>query len=324
MSVRSVELIYFGKFPARGDFVRSSQHGSVLQVLDQWVVKAISLLDQQEQSWRTHYQQMREVHFVFCGTRTPLAIVGTLSASRDSSQRYFPFISAVVVDVPQPMALIQYAPVRADALWQQSLQLNNQVIQSFDPQAALQLLQRAVLSEQSDDQPNYHAYLMHRTLGQVSQQIQIDLTQSSLAHCLIALGLLLQPVIAQGVNQLSKTLLFPLPNVRDQAVLLATFWVDLMSGFFRRHATEPAVILTWHEERWWLLFGFQGASAKMLSGILAGQMSDDHWVQVCEAAWVDDYIAQDAGLKRLSGYLVDEHLSLLEARDIFKEVFLGQ
>ena len=38
----AVSLVYFGKIPSRGDFVRSSQQGGLIQTLDRWLTPALS------------------------------------------------------------------------------------------------------------------------------------------------------------------------------------------------------------------------------------------------------------------------------------------
>ena len=40
----SVSLAWFGKVASRGDFVRSTQQGSLTQMLDQWLSQGLELV----------------------------------------------------------------------------------------------------------------------------------------------------------------------------------------------------------------------------------------------------------------------------------------
>jgi type VI secretion system protein ImpM len=93
-------------------------------------------------------------------------------------------------------------------------------------------------------------------------------------------------------------------------------------SFIQQHAIELSALIYHRNEQPILLIGFQGADSTTLAGLMRGDFSSDHWVDVFNAAWIESYLENDAGLARLEQILEDEQISLLDLIKIFNEVFL--
>ncbi|GAC1375585.1 MAG: type VI secretion system-associated protein TagF [Aquirhabdus sp.] len=319
-SVTQTEPFYFGKCPARGDFIRSQGHASMLHVLDKWVAQALEAQVTQS-DWQHHYDQMPSLDFVFCSTRMPLALAGTLSPSRDTSYRRFPLITGIRMQVAKPSHFMGHAPVLLQSLWQCTQLLNTETIQTHDATIAMQCLSQP-LAVGVGGGLEYQTYLMYQTVSSFGLELAQAKHQGGLVQGLIALGLLLQPVISQGAANLNKALVLPLPTGQHSAKA-ATFWLSLITGFIQSHAIELSALIYHRNEQPILLVGFQGADSTTLAGLMSGDLNGDHWVNVFDSAWIESYLENDAGLARLEQVFGDEQMPLLEMIKIFKEVFLA-
>ena len=56
------ELLYFGKLPSRGDFVRSAQHTSLVADLDQWQSRTLERLST-DTRWKLVYDAAPDLSF---------------------------------------------------------------------------------------------------------------------------------------------------------------------------------------------------------------------------------------------------------------------
>lgn len=319
-SVTQAEQFYFGKCPARGDFIRSHGHASMLNVLDKWVAQALEAQAVQT-DWQHHYDQMPSLDFVFCSTRMHIALAGTLSSSRDTSFRRFPLITGIRMQVAKPSNFMGQAPVFLQSLWQSTKLLNTETIQTSDATIAMQCLSQP-LSVGVGGGLEYQTYLMYQTVGSFGQELAQAKHQGGLVQGMIALGLLLQPVISQGAANLNKALILPLP-MGNHSTKAATFWLSLITGFIQPHAIELSALIYHRNEQPILLIGFQGADSTTLAGLMRGDLHGDHWVDVFDAAWINAYLENDAGLARLEQVFDDEQMPLLDMIKIFKEVFLA-
>ena len=70
--------------------------------------------------------------------------------------------------------------------------------------------------------------------------------------------------------------------------------------------------------------GFHGASPATLRSAIDVDACRDNNVAVTQAEWVEDWIGNDYGLRKLSNHLRDPSLSLAAAVDMFRETFLGE
>jgi len=122
---------------------------------------------------------------------------------------------------------------------------------------------------------------------------------------------------------MGKLLRLPLAADPARQMLVASWWMLLVLGFFQRHEVELALFLDLHRGPPHLLLGFQGASASTLGAVIDPQGTGQEGVSLAHAEWVEAEVAQDVGLRKLSTYLSDPELSLWQAVRTSQEVFLG-
>jgi type VI secretion system protein ImpM len=318
------ELLYFGKVPSRGDFVRSAQHPALITSLDKWQSQAMDRLAM-DPRWKLIYDAAVPLQFAILGTQSPVGLAGHWMASQDASGRRFPFIAASAFDLTDPRAFASLGPVALSRLWARLEQVARVAHAATDLEHAQGSLNASLEIElnPASAQAAFDDFLETHTVASLEQMLAANGTRISVRQATLALGLLLQPAMAQGAAKLNKVLCLPL--VQDPAMRgpVASYWLSLILGFFQRHAVELGVFLTLQEGRAQLLLGFQGASAASLHAAIDPAVLAEQGVDLLDSEWVEDEVAADYGLRKLSNYMLDPGLSLSQALSTFQEVFLG-
>jgi type VI secretion system protein ImpM len=171
-----VQLVYFGKLPARGDFVRNGDALGLTDRLDQWLTHGLERMAR-DPRWKEHYDQAGVAHFAFLGVRSRAIVVGHLLASRDASGRRFPFVTAGRADVDQPLAFMRLAPLALQPVWDHLAQACAQAHAAADVVPGLNALCQAPARLESDPRrflAQYHEFLEVHTLGQLQQSLHAE------------------------------------------------------------------------------------------------------------------------------------------------------
>jgi len=325
-----VSLVYFGKIPSRGDFVRSTQQGALIHTLDRWLTQGIELMAA-DARWKEVYDRSRPVHFAFLGVKSRIALAGHLVASSDASGRRFPFIAAGSFEVDPPDGFMARSPMVLARLWQRFELAARQACSAADANPVLsQLSQTQVeldMAPQAYD-ASFRDFLELQTIGSLETMLRQAGHVVEVRRTLLALGLLLQPVPASGNSQLDKGLRLPLPADPLYQPYVATLWLELVSRFLQRADFEVAVFAPQqngsgsHPPS--LALGFSGGSPAVLQAALDPQMGDKVFVDLSAAEWAEDHVRDDYAVKKLSSYLQQPQLSLRQAVETFREAFLGE
>lgn len=321
---KPMEPIYFGKFPSRGDFIKSAGNSKLIQQIDDWLSK--SFMDVDDNDARAEkYRQINELHFTLSSNLPDLGtLCGSILPSQDTSGRLFPFLYAGLVRLSNPKAFIQNLPVESETNWVAAYDVAHSVVTAEQDADALLLLKEAELSYGFDSNVNYYEFLRVTSVMRAERLYDHVSEDYSLANSLIGLGLLFQPVVSQGFANLRKFLRFQLPVERTEAIHMATFWIDMLSSFLRNHAVNFLCVMTRQADSWHMLVSFHGLEPKLLSSVIAQAWHDEQWINMNDSAWIADYINTDAGLERLYDVLSDQTQSLFEVRNLFKEIFAGE
>jgi type VI secretion system protein ImpM len=316
---------YFGKIPARGDFVKAGSNVPLLALLDEWLAQSMDLLSA-DPRWKIMYDAAMPFHFAFIGPRRNRAIGGHIIASRDQAQRRFPFLMMSTMEINEPEKFVPHSPMIMSRLWNRLETLAGSVLSASDPTGALQ----AISSNGIDLELRATAYdaafadfLEIQTVGALDDMLAQTGFRGSVRKLLLALGLLLQPVMVSNTARLEKSLVLPLPHDPMYRYLVAAFWLYLITPFLLRADFEIAIFITRLNENPSMVIGFSGASARTLQAIIDPQIGRQHHILFEDMEWVDAQTDSDYGVKKLSSYLAQPHLSLKSAYDSFREVFIG-
>ncbi len=318
------ELLYFGKLPSRGDFVRSAPHAQLVNDLDLWQSRTLERLAA-DARWKLVYDAAPELPFAILGTGSKVAMAGHWQASRDSSGRRYPFITAAVFAWPQPRDAAVLAPMMLAGVWAELARAGQGAQAAAGHADAQDCLQATRVQAMSAERARAEllTFLDTHTLSSLEQMLAASGTRLSLRQAVLALGLLLQPALIHGSDRLRRVLRLPLVVEPMWQAQVGAWWLLLVMGFFQHHEVELALFLDLHRGAPQLLMGFHGASALTLEAVIDPQASGREGVGLEEADWVEAEVAQDRGLRSLSTYLSDPDLSLWQAMRTSQEVLLG-
>jgi len=314
---------YFGKIPSRGDFVKNTSHPQLMSTLDAWVANTMEVLAQ-DPHWKTLYDEAQPVPFAVLGSRGKLAIAGHLQPSRDQSGRRFPFISATSVEVARPLDFIARSPLAFSRMWNRMGAAAAQLMREGDPGPALQTLNdlEGEIRTAADD--GFDAFIDLQTIERVEAMLRGNGHAASMHDIVLALGILLAPVMSSGSSQLDTGLALPLPDDPLYINLVATYWMTLIAPFLTRADFEIAMFIGQIAGKHRLVVGFRGASPQTLATLLSTpQTLSQHYIVLEDAPWVRDHVSASHGLAKLSSYLDQPRLSLRQALETFREVFIG-
>ena len=316
---------YFGKIPSRGDFVKGSDNPALIKVLDDWLAQAMDLMSA-DARWKLNYDAVAPLHFAFIGPRRRHAIAGHIVASSDQSSRRFPFLMMSTMEVAEPGAFVRDAPLVLNRLWNRLESLSASVIGAADATAPLQAAASHVIEldlRTTAYAAVFNDFLDLQTVGALDAMLAQAGFTGSVRQVLMALGLLLNPVMASSSSRLDKSLLLPLPSDPMYRSLVATFWMHLITPFLERADFELALFLTRIEQRPVLVLGFSGHSAQTLRAIMDPQAGSERHIAFDQLAWVEEQVNDDYAIKKLSTYLSQSNLSLKSALEYVRAAFFG-
>lgn len=319
-----IDLLYFGKLPARGDFVRSAQHPVLLDLLDRWQSQTLERLSA-DARWKLVYDDAPAIAFAVLGTDSSVGLAGHWLSSQDASGRRFPFVTAGAFDLHKPQQAAVLSPLALDALWHHLAQLGQQARRATDLAEVQDSLTAPVSLKLDFDaaREQLSTFMDSHTVAGLEQMLAAGGCRVSVRQAVLALGILLRPALVQGGQRMSKLLCLPLPGEPSLRAPVASWWLLLILGFFTRHAVELGVFLPVRQGPPQMLLGFQGASAAALEAVIDPMGLQRSGVSLVDLDWVEGEVQSDIGLRKLSTYLQDPGLSLAQAVRTFQEVFSG-
>lgn len=321
----TTNLLFFGKIPSRGDFVRTGKSGSIIKVFDQWVSGAMEELVN-DPRWKAVYDEHGYIDFAFFSSHDDQAshlVAGTMGFSHDSSSRRFPFICAANTEMLDVKGqLFTSLPLYLPQLWTQTrdwvvrgmTQRDDSGNRFSEGIIHLEPLQNEALID-------HRAFLETTSVDSLQQLLADAHPAFNLKQAILAVGLLLQPVLANRGMALNKGLFLPLPEDVYFQPLVSTFWLELISGF-ANCMTAEFCLLNKPSYPASLCVGFNGASSKALHTLMS-QEKNDYRIDVTEAAWTERFVDSNYGLRKLITYMEHPALSLGKLKETFYEIFIG-
>ena len=143
---------------------------------------------------------------------------------------------------------------------------------------------------------------------------------------ILAIGLLMRPVLGQTSISIDKEIVLPLPADERNRNLVAGLWLYLITAFLRRTNVELQAIFERRAENPRMIVGFNGSSPQtLIASVLPDSMSE-RLIVLVDPEWIEDQAAlsSDYGVAKLSSYLAQPGISLEQAINTFREVFLGE
>lgn len=325
LQIGSEPLIYFGKLPSQGDFIRSQNGVAVINSLDRWICSCLEHLAN-ETDWKRHFDALPGILFAFAGSRSPSLLVGHLISSRDSSGRRFPFLMAGSLRTEAPLAFLPGLPLAMQSAWTRMGQLMREARDATDLREALS--QISVTTLQADQDTTALVREIRETLarinvGQLERALAASGNHCHLHYTVTALGILLSPVRTKGSAGESKGLALPLPDDDTWAAHACVFWLSLIAPFLEHGHHEISLMRSRLAGRQQLILGFSGANPRTLESVFNPALAFDANIDLCDSRWVETHIPGNIPLTKLASYLEHPDLSLAQAIATFGEVFHG-
>lgn len=314
---------YFGKLPARSDFIKAIENIALAGLLDQWMASVMNLLTA-DPRWKLNYDALRPLNFAFVGMRSKHAIAGRLMASQDQSQRRFPFLTMSAIEIDEPAGFVAASPLVLAGLWRRIEALLALLPAEGDPAAALHGLASGVVDVDPGDAAHAEAFsrfLQRYTLEHLDGALAADGFVGRALQLMLAIGLLLQPVQQQADTPLAKGLKLPLPRAPDEALLVASFWLRLITPFLNHADIELALFFVAPDSGPALVVGFCGAAPQTLQAIIDPYAGAQHLIDFDDMAWVGEYAVADPRVAQLAACLAQPGLTLQAAGMLFRQTF---
>ncbi|MDQ1921787.1 type VI secretion system-associated protein TagF [Massilia pseudoviolaceinigra] len=324
-AVTPIAVGYFGKIPSRGDFVKGSDNPGLIKVLDDWLAQAMDLMSA-DARWKLSYDAVAPLHFAFIGPRRRNAIAGHIVASSDQSNRRFPFLMMSAMEVPDPATFVPDAPLVLSRLWNRLETLSAGVIGAADAAAPLQAAASHTIDvdlRASAYEAAFEDFLDMQTVGALDGLLNQAGYACSARQVLLALGMLMQPVMASSSSRLEKSLVLPLPVDPIYRNLVAAFWMHLITPFLARADFELSLFVARIDQRPALVVGFSGASPQTLQAIMDPTAALERHITFDHLDWVDEQTDTDYAVQKLSTYLAQANLSLKSALESLRAAFIG-
>ena len=318
--MRADRIGYFGKVPARADFVKLAHDPAAIGMLDAWLAQVMTLLPS-DARWRFHYDAMAPVSFALVGPARHHAVAGHLLASHDQSGRRFPFLATRTLAVADPAAFVARCPLAFAPLWVFLEEICPKVLGEGDPAAYLQAIADSAIG--LGDEAALARWMEQGTVASLDSLLDRTLTRASAARMVLALGLLLQPVMHSQPAALHKSLVLPLPHDAAARYPVAAFWLELIAPFLRRAQFDLALFITRQDGRPVLVVGFCAALAETLRATIDPLVGAEFQVRLADTDWIDEQLQFDADVRQLSSHLAQPDLPLSLARELFMKTFIG-
>lgn len=319
-------LVYFGKLPARGDFVRARAYISETNAIDEWVSQALAISDKIFSDRLTDNEDSNPLAFLnfsHVDTRTNEVITGVLVPSHDSSYRNYPLIGFGVLHLDKPKNWMNYLPVKSSDLWSDTYKTLSIAKSQTDNAHLMEYLNHSQLTINTSASTHYYDFINTTTLNDIAISMNIDKAQ--LIQQIIATGLLFLPTFAKGFHGLNKVICWSLTTDRESATHMATFWHDLIHGFYQPHQLYLNTYIYRVANGYRLLLSFTKPDGRILEQISANNDPyPEDWVVIANSDWTQDYIEEDIGLTRFNQILLQDNLYLYDTRQLFKKTFLAQ
>lgn len=322
----STSIGYFGKLPARGDFIKGGGATKLIAMLDRWISESMNLLSA-DPRWRIAYDSMSPVHFAFVGPHTRLAVVGHLQTSHDASSRRFPFLVASTIECDPERS--REGPETFTPLWEKFAHLVGLARTADEPTSVLHALadiDHGQVLAQIPRRPPEDAAPDTMTIGEIDRLLTHRRHARSTRRILLSLGIMLRPLLGDSRLSIERGLQLPLPGDPGRRDAIARIWLNLIFGFLRHSQCELQLLQGLVNGRNTLVVGFNGASPRLLATLVSPGSDPDAIVDLEDPEWVDSHpaLSDDYGIAKLSSYLSQPDTTVATALATFREVFFGE
>jgi len=275
--------------------------------------------------WKANYDHAGPVDFLLIATRKKHAICGGLMPSADVSGRRFPFIAATLFEVENPLAFLPLSPLLLERHQGHQRALLHHAARTYDATEALARLADIAFEKElvSDVEQTYRNFLLDTSVAKLADALSLEDGHTALRRMILALGFLLQPLLAKHATVPQNGILLPLPRDPLQVARVKALWLDLASVFLAQATLDLSIFSCMHGGMPKLLVTFNGTTPSTFRALFDEQAAQQQLIDVACSSWVDDYLHQDPVLFKLANYLDHDSLTLRQMKETFHQGFSG-
>jgi type VI secretion system protein ImpM len=322
----SAQLMYFGKVPSRGDFVRSNAPVQIVTLLDQWVQQGFEFFSM-DPEWRAKFDQAAPIDFVFARLSGKRILTGVLAPSRDSNERRYPFIVCASLENVALGKFIWRTPFVLNRFFRMASALARDAAQGAEPEQALLKIDEAKLNFNLDPEPyeaGYRDFLELCTLKLIDARLGSAANGGLTREAIMGLGQLLAPLKQSTGSTLYRGVCLPLVDDPVYMPLVASLWLDMLSAFAGNGDYNLALFFCTRRGERQLVASLAGPTARIFEGLFDGVGAKEHVIDLARAQWAGDAGNSPYPVRKLASFLTHPDLSLKQASDTFREAFSGK
>lgn len=309
----------FGKLPGFGDFVRHNAGSREMLAFDQWLQQGmLAAKAQLRQSWEADYDAAPPQHFLFCPTNTEHFLAGLLQASRDKSDRRYPFwVSWLIERSYYHENLAALTPVILAGRLSHVRQLMQHARTELNANNLIGMVANLSFPGTQDSEREvglYHKYLGATACASFWQRLFDDF--SDLRKYVLCKNLceILLPFRQARLDELKLGLRFPLAADAESAAFGVSFWIQMSLELARCSSFTPVYFWNLPEpgRKAFLFLFFRPPSAKSFVQLLRPEIASDGICELDEEGSDKILLAEQALPSLYRGLLQRPELTLKE------------
>lgn len=315
------QMMYFGKIPARGDFIRANVPVQIAAVLDNWISQGLELLVA-DPEWKAKYDATSPIDFLFTRTRSRQAIAGSIISSHDQTERRYPFSVFTVWDNLPAGTFAQRSPLLLGRYWGRTSAWATAARSPADPvRTLLEIEEEGPVAELRPDayEAIYGDFLELFTSTRLAECLDID--ERQLRRTILGLAILLNPIRTNAGGTMYRGFSLPLPEDPLYEGLTGAFWMELIGTFLGQGDFEIALYRYRRGVARTCVLNLAGPTARTFQALFEGPGADDAIIDLGAADWVDDQAHMDYAVQYLHDSLGATTPSLRRVTQLFKEIF---
>jgi type VI secretion system protein ImpM len=244
MNQHSSSIVYFGKLPNFGDFVRYNAGGSEIYAFEKWIQEGIYYSQKIiGQDWNSAFQESPPYHFVFYPEEAGHILVGMFIPSRDKSGRRYPFVLSFKLDRrSQPDDTVHLLPLRFAPYFKDAIRCLARLPEESDLHcivAHARELESHLTRNLSVADGEFDRYLQGTGLETFWQAVLGDPRDPRRFLILKNMSEILMPLRTDNPQRLSLGLRFPLGNDTGQIEFVLGFWICTVRHLLGNPSLQP-------------------------------------------------------------------------------------
>ncbi|MFV1992439.1 MAG: type VI secretion system-associated protein TagF [Acidiferrobacterales bacterium] len=241
---------FFGKLPARPDFVRHQTSHPAIKMLDQWIHEGIAYLVRRfPGDWKERVSGFPAINFYVAGDGNGAVISGVIQPSHDNTGRHHPIVNFSMLKNMNPVAILPLVPFHFEDFYSAASILGNGASESLALDAFTQK-NISLASELPDLKVSNCAQrrsgvFTETTMSKFWADVVPDFDQTRRLTFIRDIIQTLRLAANRGPLRTAWGIRFPL-GTKNQRNMEVSFWLSLVTSYVADDKWRPHVF--WTEE----------------------------------------------------------------------------